>query len=116
MSQIKLAVSRISQSLAAVSLLVAHIGVMPTQAQPIPANDGTQTQVTSDGNQFDIDGGTPSGDNLFHSFEEFGLDQDQIANFLSQPGIKNILSRVTSRNASVINGLIKITGEGNPNL
>ncbi|NEP36596.1 CHAT domain-containing protein, partial [Moorena sp. SIO3B2] len=95
--------------------LVAHIGVMPTQAQ-IKADDSTPTQVTSDGNQFDIDGGTPSGDNLFHSFEEFGLDQDQIANFLSQPGIKNILSRVTSRNASVINGLIKITGEGNPNL
>ncbi|NET65727.1 MAG: CHAT domain-containing protein [Moorea sp. SIO1G6] len=115
MSQIKLAVSQISQSLAAVSLLVAHIGVMPTQAQ-IKADDSTPTQVTSDGNQFDIDGGIRSGDNIFHSFEEFGLDQDQIANFLSQPGIKNILSRVTSRNASVINGLIKITGEGNPNL
>ncbi|NEQ11144.1 MAG: filamentous hemagglutinin N-terminal domain-containing protein, partial [Moorea sp. SIO4E2] len=86
MSQIKLAVSQISQSLAAVSLLVAHIGVMPTQAQ-IKADDSTPTQVTSDGNQFDIDGGTPSGDNIFHSFEEFGLDQDQIANFLSQPGI-----------------------------
>ncbi|WP_293123398.1 filamentous hemagglutinin N-terminal domain-containing protein [Moorena sp. SIO4G3] len=119
MSQIKLAVSQISQSLAAVSLLVAHIGVMPTQAQPIPADDGTQTQVTPNGNQdnqFDIDGGIRSGDNLFHSFLEFGLDQDQIANFLSQPGIKNILSRVTGGNASVINGLIKITGEGNPNL
>ncbi|NEO62851.1 MAG: filamentous hemagglutinin N-terminal domain-containing protein, partial [Moorea sp. SIO4G2] len=116
MSQIKLAVSQISQSLAAVSLLVAHIGVMPTQAQPIPADDGTQTQVTLDGNQFDIDGGIRSGDNLFHSFQEFGLDQDQIANFLSQPGIQNILSRVTGRNASVINGLIKVTGEGSPNL
>ena len=115
MSQIKLAVSRISQSLTALSLLVAHIGVMPTQAQPIQADDSTQTQVTPNGNQFDIDGGIRSGDNIFHSFQEFGLDQDQIANFLSQPDIQNILSRVTGDNASVINGLIQVTG-GNPNL
>ncbi|NEO96919.1 MAG: filamentous hemagglutinin N-terminal domain-containing protein, partial [Moorea sp. SIO3G5] len=75
MSQIKLAVSQISQSLAAVSLLVAHIGVIPTQAQPIQADGSTPTQVTpndNQDNQFDIDGGTPSGNNLFHSFQEFG--------------------------------------------
>ena len=52
-------------------------------AQIIPANDGTQTIVTPDGNRFDIHGGTFSqdGSNLFHSFQEFGLDADQIANF-----------------------------------
>ena len=91
MSQIKLAVSRISQSLAALSLLVAYLGAMPTQAQPIQADGSTPTQVTSDGNQFDIDGGIRSGNNIFHSFLKFGLDQDQIANFLSQPDIQNIL-------------------------
>nr|WP_271969878.1 CHAT domain-containing protein [Moorena producens] len=113
----KLAVSRISQSLSVLYVLAGPLWVIPTIAQPIQADHTTDTEVIQDGNRFDIDGGTRSGDgsNLFHSFQEFGLDQDQIVNFLSQPGIKNILNRVTGGNASVINGLIQVTG-GNANL
>ncbi|MBO0348774.1 filamentous hemagglutinin N-terminal domain-containing protein, partial [Phormidium pseudopriestleyi FRX01] len=87
-------------------------------AQPIaPAADGTNTTVNPEGNQFNITGGTLSGDrtNLFHSFEQFGLDSGQVANFLSSPEIQNILGRVTGGDASIINGLIQITG-GNSNL
>ena len=83
------------------------------QAQPIvPASDGTGTLVTpnSNPNQFDIQGGTQSGANLFHSFSQFGLDQGQIANFLSNPTIQNILTRVTGGSASYINGLLQVTG------
>ena len=90
----------------------------PLLAQNIkPANDGTGTIVTPDGDRFDIDGGTLSGDgsNLFHSLEQFGLDQGQIANFLSNPQIRNILSRVVGGDPSLINGLIQVTG-GNSNL
>ncbi len=56
----------------------------------IPAADGTNTVVTSDGNQIDISGGQLSGDraNLYHSFAQFGLSSEQIANFLSNPDIK----------------------------
>jgi filamentous hemagglutinin family protein len=88
------------------------------QAQTItPAADGTNTIVTPTSNQYDISGGTLSGDgrNLFHSFNQFALDQNQIANFLSNSSIQNILGRVTSGNPSVINGLIQVTG-GNSNL
>jgi filamentous hemagglutinin family protein len=53
--------------------------------------------------------------NLFHSFTRFGLDSNQIANFLSKPQIQNILGRVTGGDASIINGLIQVTG-GNSNL
>lgn len=95
------------------------IGVLPTgvEAQPVPANDGTNTQVNASGNQFTITGGQTSGDgaNLFHSFSEFGLDVNQTANFITNPAIQNILSRVTGGNASLINGLIQVTG-GNSNL
>ncbi|NEO48212.1 MAG: tetratricopeptide repeat protein, partial [Moorea sp. SIO4A3] len=90
----------------------------PVQAQPIvEANDGTGTVVNPEGNQFNIDGGQLSGDgaNLFHSFQKFGLSEGQIANFLSNPNIQNILGRVTGGDASVINGLIQVTG-GNSNL
>jgi large exoprotein involved in heme utilization and adhesion len=51
-------------------------------AQPIaPAADGTGTLVTTGGDRFDIHGGSLSGDgtNLFHSFQQFGLNADQIA-------------------------------------
>ncbi len=98
--------------------LITALGVKPASAQQIiPNNDGTMTIVTQEGNRFDIDGGTLSGDgkNLFHSFQEFGLDANQIANFLSNPSIRNILSRINGGNPSIINGLIQVTG-GNSNL
>ncbi|MBD2127269.1 CHAT domain-containing protein [Microcoleus sp. ZQ-A2] len=82
-------------------------------AQPIQgADDGTGTQVTPDGNRFDIQGGTLShnGTNLFHSFTQFGLNSQQIANFLSNDSIQNILARVIGGDPSVINGLIQVTG------
>lgn len=86
------------------------------QANPIvPANDGVGTVVNRVGNQFDITGGTRAGANLFHSLLKFGLSEQQIANFLSQPSIRNILTRVTGGETSVINGLIKVSG-GNSNL
>ncbi|MEQ9356166.1 beta strand repeat-containing protein, partial [Coleofasciculus chthonoplastes] len=98
--------------------VAALIGDSAALAQSItPAADGTGTNVTQNGIQYNIDGGSVSGDgsNLFHSFEQFGLDANQIANFLANPNLENILSRVTGGNASIINGLIQVTG-GTPNL
>jgi hypothetical protein len=83
---------------------------LPLLAQSIiPANDGTNTSLNTNGNQIDIKGGTLSrdGTNLFHSFTQFGLTSGQIANFLSNPGINNILGRITGGNPSYINGLLQ---------
>jgi len=107
-----------------ISLLVAILGLTAIInqkalfAQPIaPAADGTGTLVTPHGNRFDIHGGSLSkdGTNLFHSFQQFGLDAGQIANFRSNPQILNILGRVTGGDPSIINGLIRVSG-GNSNL
>ncbi len=89
----------------------------PSSANPVPANDGVGTIVTIDGRQFDISGGQLSGDqgNLFHSFQEFGLTQAQIANFLSNPQIHNILVRVGGGEASFIDGVLQVSG-GSSNL
>ena len=87
----------------------------------IPASDGTGTTVTAPGTgsppRYDIQGGTPSRDgaNLFHSFTRFGLNSGETANFISNPSIKNILGRVVGGDASLINGLIQVSG-GNSNL
>ncbi|NEP01670.1 MAG: CHAT domain-containing protein [Symploca sp. SIO2E9] len=113
---------RISQcSLGWLFLFVSLTGILPSSsvyAQSItPAADGTGTSVTQEGVRFDIEGGTFSGDgkNLFHSFEKFGLDAGEIANFISNPEIRNVLGRIVGGEASFINGLIQLTG-GNSNL
>lgn len=100
--------------------LTASLWMVPsaTFAQGIiPAADSTNTQVLTTGNQFNIQGGQRSGDgaNLFHSFQHFNLSPGQIANFLTTPQIQNILGRINGGDASIINGLIQVTG-GNSNL
>ncbi|NDJ18179.1 CHAT domain-containing protein [Myxacorys almedinensis] len=86
------------------------------QAESItPASDGTGTTITPQGNQLDIRGGTQAGDNLFHSFDRFNLSAEQIAHFISNPTIQNILGRVVGGDASLIHGLIQVTG-GNSTL
>ncbi|MEC4983244.1 MAG: filamentous hemagglutinin N-terminal domain-containing protein, partial [Oscillatoria sp. PMC 1076.18] len=110
------------------SILVSVSGTIPvwtslflgkeaTAQSIIPAQDGTGSTVIVDGNEYKIDGGTLSGDrtNLFHSLEKLGLNSNEIANFLSQPEIRNILTRVVGGDPSIINGLIEVTG-GNSNL
>ena len=88
-------------------------------SQPITDNS-TNTIVSPNGSNpsvYDITGGQLSGDgtNLFHSFNQFGLDQGEVAHFISNPSILNILARVTGGGSSLINGLIQVTG-GSSNL
>lgn len=105
--------------LSVLMVLAVMFSAKGIQAQPItPAADGTGTKITSpSGNpdQFDITGGTQVGANLFHSLEQFGLERGQIANFLSNPQVQNILSRVVGGHSSFIDGLIQVTG-GTSNL
>ncbi|MEH2114404.1 two-partner secretion domain-containing protein [Nostoc sp.] len=110
--------SLLSNIAASVLVIASLVSPRLAQAQQIvPANDGTNTIVTPNGNRLDITGGTTSRDgaNLFHSFQQFGISPEQIANFQASPALQNILGRITGGNASVINGLIQVTG-GNPNL
>jgi filamentous hemagglutinin family protein len=115
--QLPVLARRIAPLLASMPL-AGVLGLQPVQAQSIvPAADGTNTVVNSAGDRFDITGGTFSSNraNLFHSFQQFGLSQGQIANFLANPQIRNILGRVVGGDPSVINGLIQVSG-GNANL
>jgi large exoprotein involved in heme utilization and adhesion len=73
--------------------LAGIISISPAHAQSITsAGDRVNTIVTPDGNRIDITGGRLSRDgaNLFHSFNKFGLDPNQTANFVSTPSIQNI--------------------------
>ncbi|HEY9834309.1 MAG TPA: CHAT domain-containing protein [Stenomitos sp.] len=95
-------------------------------AQSITSDNSTNTIVTPQSNPnasgnsavYDITGGQLSqdGQNLFHSFSQFGLGAGETANFIANPSVLNILGRVTGGNPSIINGLIQVTSSGNPNL
>ncbi len=90
----------------------------PVQAQGIvPATDGTGTQVTPNGPDYSITGGSTSADNqnLFHRFTDFNLLTGESATFITQPEILNILSGVTGNNPSLIDGLLQVSGS-NANL
>ncbi|MDG2991209.1 CHAT domain-containing protein [Candidatus Synechococcus calcipolaris G9] len=90
---------------------------IPATAQITPAVNGTGTIVNFNGHQYDISGGATSSDgrNLFHVLKDFNLSDQQIANFMANPGLFNILTGVNGGQPSYINGLIQITG-GSPNL
>ncbi len=104
-------------------LLVAAIGLIPGMmwqpvvAQTIVPGGDTGTQVIRNGDRLDIQGGAISGDgsNLFHTFEQFNVLTGETANFLSAPQIQNILGQVVGGNASMINGILQVTGS-NANL
>ncbi|MGC3975216.1 MAG: filamentous hemagglutinin N-terminal domain-containing protein [Nitrospira sp.] len=91
----------------------------PQASLPITAS-GLNTAVTQNGTTFDITGGTRPGNgtNLFHSFGEFGVPANHVANFLNNSGLAtaNILGRVTGGSPSNIFGTIQTTGFGSANL
>jgi len=75
-----------------------------------------QTIVNQVDQEFFIQGGELNGLNLFHSFSDFQLTDSQIATFMANPELQNILVRVVNRREpSFIDGLLQISG-GSPNL
>jgi filamentous hemagglutinin family protein len=97
-------------------------------AQIVQNGAGTVVAAPTAGGVINITGGTLAEGpvrNQFHSFGQFDLPQGQTANFIPAAidangiGITNILGRITSPGASVINGVVQVppyaTGLG-PNL
>ncbi|MDO9117335.1 MAG: filamentous hemagglutinin N-terminal domain-containing protein [Nitrospira sp.] len=99
-------------SIAQVGTPITSSGLNTTVSAPVTLPTG-QTQ-------FNITGGTRpgGGSNLFHSFGNFNVPNNNIANFLNNSGLptSNILGRVTGGNPSNILGSIQTTGFGNANL
>ena len=80
-------------------------------AQPLPDNTlPIRTTVTSDRERFLIEGGTPAGSHLFHSFESFSIPLGGKATFRPEPTIKTVFSRVTGNTPSQLEGLLRVEG------
>jgi filamentous hemagglutinin family protein len=59
--------------------------------------------------QISSDLGQQMGSNLFHSFQEFNLNQHESATFSGPNTVQNVISRVTGGNPSNIDGLLRST-------
>src|SRR5262245_3415150 len=109
----------------AIGSLAFWLSYLPTDiaraAAPITPS-GLNTQVSapvalpSGKTQYNITGGTRpgGGTNLFHSFGDFNVPTNNIANFLNDSGLptSNILGRISGGNPSSIFGMIQTTGFG----
>ena len=78
-------------------------------AQSIQTDGTTPTQPVSCSSDCTIEGGLQQGNNLFHSFERFNVDAGATVLF-QNPGVANILSRVTGNELSEILGTLSVGG------
>ncbi|WP_211175941.1 two-partner secretion domain-containing protein [Brasilonema sp. UFV-L1] len=71
------------------------------------------SRVTTQDNIRTIEGGTQAGTNLFHSFEQFSVPTGSTVYFNNAVNIQNIISRVTGKSVSNIDGTLQANGTAN---
>ncbi len=98
--------------------MVSAQSVPPSVRTP-EADKTLGTQVSGNGNNFNITGGLNRGQTLFHSFKDFSIPTGGTANFNNPAGTRDIISRVTGNLFSDINGTLNSNGANflliNPN-
>jgi filamentous hemagglutinin family protein len=96
-------------------VFVTAIGIFSPPVFAQISSDGSLGTTVSGTNDFVIQGGSPSGVNLYHSFDNFSVPTGGSANFdlTDNPNILNIIGRVTGANPSNIDGFLRILNANN---
>lgn len=91
--------------------LVIILGISYTSYAEVVFDGTLGTVGALSGPDFAIEShlGQQVGNNLFHSFDTFNINQHESATFSGPETINNIISRVTGGKASNINGLLRST-------
>ncbi|MEM7591442.1 MAG: filamentous hemagglutinin N-terminal domain-containing protein [Cyanobacteria bacterium P01_A01_bin.83] len=107
--------SKALSSLLGVGLYTLGLSLAHTQISlaQVTSDNTINTQVNQNGNVAEITGGETRGANLFHSFGDFSVPTDNIADFQNADSISNIFSRVTGGKISNIDGMIRANGSAN---
>lgn len=92
-----------------ICFLCPHLNAQVIPDQTLPSN----SQVTTNGNNIFIEGGTTAGKNLFHSFEKFSITKINQAIFDPAPAIDNIITRITGTSLSNIDGVLSVKSTAN---
>ena len=82
----------------------------PVQSQIKPDPRATEPSIIENGT---ISGGLSSGENLFHSFEQFNIKVNETVRFENPDRIHNIFSQITGNDPSTIAGTIQVNGPAN---
>nr|WP_308189979.1 filamentous hemagglutinin N-terminal domain-containing protein [Nostoc sp. XA010] len=93
-------------------ICLLNSGVVKAQIIPdstLPVNSG----ITVDSDISIINGGTRAGNNLLHSFDQFSIPTGKTVYFNNAGDIQNIISRVTGKSISNIDGLLRANGAAN---
>ncbi|MEM1253460.1 MAG: filamentous hemagglutinin N-terminal domain-containing protein [Cyanobacteria bacterium P01_H01_bin.21] len=98
-----------------ITSFMAGLGAISPHTYAQISPDGSlSTSVTSpDGQNFVIENGDRTGNNLFHSFSEFSIPTNGSAVFNNPTDIETIFSRVTGPSLSDIDGLLQTMGTTN---
>lgn len=109
------------------TLIGIGVSAQPAVAQIVPDSSlGTENSIVTpdifrNGSWIDeISGGAVRDSNLFHSFQDFNVNEGQRVYFANPAAIDRIFSRVTGQNASEIFGTLGVMGHAdlvliNPN-
>ncbi len=93
-------------------ICLLNYGVVKAQIIPdstLPVNSG----ITVDSDISIINGGTRAGNNLLHSFDQFSIPTGKTVYFNNAGDIQNIISRVTGKSISNIDGLLRANSAAN---
>ena len=116
MNSQRLAVSFYVAALAGISSLSLYPSLAFGQNEIVPDNtlgeESSRIEQMGEGSDR-IEGGALRDSNLFHSFQEFNIEEGLSAYFANPSNAENIFSRVTGNNASRIFGTLGVEGSAN---